>query len=185
MDSKQIKATRMVLAYPFVLVLFSFVLNFFLVEAGVFSISVPGEGPLLALSLAAILLCLNHSWLMTATELTRVKYRMYATPEEWQASGTSPEEISKTGHQELARAHNAHRNSTENAVFFGVLLIPFMLSGPTLSAASLWLPGFALARLGHTYSYLYGHDNLRGLFMSLGLLAMYGVASYPLLVFIL
>jgi hypothetical protein len=32
--------------------------------------------------------------------------------------------------------------------------------------------------LGYTYSYLAGKDGARGLFMSLSLLAMYGIASY-------
>lgn len=38
--------------------------------------------------------------------------------------------------------------------------------------------GFALARMGYTYSYLSGQDKMRGVFMSLSLLALYGMASY-------
>ena len=40
------------------------------------------------------------------------------------------------------------------------------------------------ARLGYTYSYLAGKDSARALFMSLSLLAMYGLASYLLLSFV-
>ena len=35
-----------------------------------------------------------------------------------------------------------------------------------------------MARLGYTYSFLAGKDDLRGLFMSLGLLSVFAMASY-------
>ena len=127
---------------------------------------------------AAVLLVINHTWLMTTTELTRVRFNLYATPEEWAASGTSREDAPEEGARELERRHNVHRNTTENAIYFILLAFVFFLVSPTTLATQVWIIGFAVARLGYTYSYLAGRDNARGLFMTLSLLAMYGIASY-------
>lgn len=181
MDAKQTKATRLVLGYPWAVLLLALLINGVALEPRPWVVSLPETNRLIALCVAVILLCVNHTWLMTATELTRVKYRMFATPEEWLASGASRADVPEVGFQALERVHNAHRNTTENTVFFVLLLIPFMLSGSSLLAVCLWVPGFALARLGYTFCYLNRHDSGRGLFMSLGLLAMYGVASYPIM----
>ena len=115
---------------------------------------------------------------MTATELTRVRFKMYSTPEEWAASGTSREGAPEEGVLELERHHNTHRNTTENTTYYILLALVFVFVSPTTVAAQVWLVGFAFARLGYTYSYLAGKDDARGLFMSLSLLAMYGMASY-------
>ena len=82
------------------------------------------------------------------------------------------------GLRELERRHNAHRNTTENVVYFIILALVFVIVSPPTIATQVWIIGFAVARLGYTYSYLAGRDNVRGLFMSLSLLAMYGMASY-------
>ncbi|MFA0790745.1 MAPEG family protein [Microbulbifer echini] len=115
---------------------------------------------------------------MTTTEITRVKFRMYATPEELHERDFSGKDISKSGIQELKRNHNAHRNLTENTCFFIALALPFILTTPSIAATFLWLMGFALCRFGHTISYLIGSTNFRSIFMTLSLLAMYGIASH-------
>ena len=115
---------------------------------------------------------------MTTTELTRVRFNMYSTPEEWAASGTSREDPPEEGLRELDRRHNTHRNTTENTVYFVLLSLVFALVSPPTAAVQAWIIGFAVARLGYTYSYLAGKDAARGLFMSLSLMAMYGMASY-------
>ena len=103
---------------------------------------------------------------------------MYSTLEEWLASGTNREDATKKGISELERHHSTHQNTTENVVYYVLLAFIFVFSSPPIIVATVWLVGFAVARLGYTYSYLYGKDNARGLFMSLSLLAMYGLASY-------
>jgi glucose-6-phosphate isomerase len=55
-----------------------------------------------------------QAWLMTATETTPVRYKLYATPEEWEASDDNKQDATQVARQELERAHNAHRNATEN-----------------------------------------------------------------------
>ena len=164
--------------YPLGVLLVGVVLNVFVFGVGPFAIALPSAECIRALVIAAVLLVINHTWIMTTTELTRVQFKMYSTPEEWAASGTRQQDAPEEGVDELQRRHNAHRNTTENTVYFILLALVFVLLTPTPVAAQAWLVGFALARLGYTYSYLAGKDDARGLFMSLSLLAMYGMASY-------
>lgn len=164
--------------YPVAVLLASLALNVFVFGVTPYAVALPSAWCLRALVVAAVLLVLNHTWLMTATELTRGRFKMHATPEEWAASGTSPDDGPRVGIRELERHHNAHRNATENTVYFGLLAALFAVASPSTAATQAWIIGFAVARLGYTYSYLRGRDDARGLFMTLTLLAMYGMASY-------
>lgn len=38
--------------------------------------------------------------------------------------------------------------------------------------------GFAVAQLGYTFGYLSGRDDMRSVFMSFSLMAMFGMAGY-------
>lgn len=185
LDERQRRARLLVIGYPCAIVMIATLLNLFVFGVTPYIPSLPSLAPAQSLIVAALLLTLNHSWLMTATELTRVRFRMYATPEEWAKSGTRMEDIPKTGFVELERAHNAHRNTTENAIYFGLLATAFIFADPEKWSAIVWIIGFALTRLGYTYSYLRGNDDLRSLFMTLSLLSMYGIASHLLISLIL
>ena len=165
-------------AYPLGLLLIGIVLNLFVFGVNPFAVALPSAECIRALIIAAVLLVINHTWIMTTTELTRVRFKMYSTPEEWAASGISRQDAPEKGLRELERRHNTHRNTTENTIYFILLALVFVFVSPTTVAAQAWIVGFAVARLGYTYSYLAGKDNARGLFMSLSLLAMYGIASY-------
>ena len=175
---RQKRTMSIVIIYQIVLILLSFALNLFVFEVHPFAATLPSKELFQALIIATVLLVLNHTWLMTATELTRARFKMHSTPEEWAASGTNREDASKEGISELERHHSTHQNTTENVVYFALLALIFAFSSPPTIVATVWLVGFAVARLGYTYSYLYGKDNPRGLFMSLSLLAMYGLTSY-------
>ncbi len=178
-DQKRRQRNMMIVkAYPFALLLISAGLNFFVFGINPLAPALPAVGSIHALVVAAVLLVINHTWLMTTTELTRARFKMFATPEEWAASGTRQQSAPGEGVRELERHHNAHRNTTENTVYFAFLALIFVMVSPTIYAAYAWIAGFTVARLGYTYSYLKGKDGLRGLFMSLSLLAMYGMASY-------
>ena len=165
-------------AYPLGLLLIGIVLNLFVFGVNPSAVALPSAECIRALVIAAVLLVINHTWIMTTTELTRVRFKMYSTPEEWAASGISRQDAPEKGLRELERRHNIHRNTTENTICFILLALVFVFVSPTTVAAQAWIIGFAIARLGYTYSYLAGKDNARGLFMSLSLLAMYGIASY-------
>ena len=165
-------------AYPLGLLLIGVVLNLFVFGVNPAVVALPSAGSIRVLVIAAVLLVINHTWLMTTTELTRVRFKTFSTPEEWAASGTSPQDAPEEGLRELERRHNAHRNTTENTIYFVLLAMVFVSVSPPIVAAQSWIVGFAVARLGYTYSYIAGKDNVRGLFMSLSLLGMYGMASY-------
>ncbi|MEM9631350.1 MAG: MAPEG family protein [Pseudomonadota bacterium] len=185
MDSSQTERSQrarfFILAYPFALIAICLLLNVLLFGVRPIVIALPSELIIVLLVIAAVLLLANHTWLMTTTELTRAKFGMYATPEEWQASGRKREDTATKGLEELERRHNAHRNSTENTVYFVFLALLFSITSPAESAAFAWIAGFGVARLGYSFSYLAGRDGLRGLFMSLSLLCLYGLASYAVL----
>jgi len=116
-------------------------LDFFDIPA--FSAAIPSFDNLTPFILAAVLLTINHSWIMTVTEITRIKYKMYATPEEWMANDRRREDVAPEGVTELERVHNTHRNTTENMIYlialsFGLLFLP------TALAIDAWLLGFAV-----------------------------------------
>ncbi|TQV82641.1 MAPEG family protein [Exilibacterium tricleocarpae] len=178
LDSHQKKTMKIVIAYPMGVAAVSILLNLLILEVSPFTVSLPNYFCLLALSISAIIFCINHTWLMTATELTRVRYKMRTTPEEWKNSEVHREDISDHARYELERVHNAHRNTSENTLYFSLLALPFIFTSPSNLAAVTWLILFSLARVGYTYSYLNGKDEFRSGFMTLGLLAMYGIASY-------
>ena len=165
-------------AYPFGLLLVGVALNLIVFDVNSAVAGLPSTDSIRSLVIAAVLLLVNHTWIMTSTELTRVRFRLYATPEEWAESGTRRQDASDEGIRELERRHNIHRNTTENTVYFILLAAIFVLVSPTTGAAQIWIVIFPVARLGYTYSYLTGKDGVRGLFMSFSLLSLYGMASY-------
>lgn len=177
LDQRQRRGMIMVIAYPFVVGAVASIINLVFFDIPAFSPSSPSFDNLTSFILAAVLLTINHSWIMTATEITRIKYNMYATPEEWAANDRKKEDAVPEGLTELERVHNTHRNTTENMVYFVALSLGLLFL-PKALGIDIWLLGFALARLGYTYSYLYGKDGARGLFMTLSLLSMYGMAGY-------
>jgi uncharacterized MAPEG superfamily protein len=177
-EKRRQRTIAIVKAYPLILLVIGIVVNLLVFGVDPFAVALPSTESVDALVVAAILLAINHTWLMTTTALTRARFRIHSTPEEWAASGTSPEDVSREGFRELERRHNAHRNSTENTIYFILLALILVFISPTAFAAQVWIVGFAVARLGYTYGYLAGKDGARYFFMSLSLLAMYGIASY-------
>jgi uncharacterized membrane protein YecN with MAPEG domain len=179
-NPRKIWIAMIILMYPIVLLLISLATNSFVFGVHAPILALPSPEIIPALIVAAALLLFNHTWLMTSTELTRLKYDMSATPEEWTERGTKAEDVSAEGVSELQRRHNAHRNLTENTVYFVLLAAVFCLTSPATLAAQVWMLGFSVARLGHTYGFLRGQSGVRGLFMSVSLISLYGMASYPI-----
>lgn len=167
-----------IVIYPVVLLLISVSLNYFLFEINSFVIAPPSAEFIRSLIVAGTLLVFNHTWIMTATELVRTKFKIHSTPEEWAKSGSSAVDVSEEGVSELERHHDTHLNTTENTIYFIFLALPFVFVSPPSVTVSVWVIGYAVARLGYTYGFLFGKDGVRGFFMTLGLLAMYGMASY-------
>ncbi|WP_365772434.1 MAPEG family protein [Roseibium sp.] len=122
-------------AYPFALLVISLGVNLFLFGVQPLEPSLPTREIFVALTVAAAGLLANHSWLMTSTELTRSRFELYATPEEWTAAGKSRSQADQKGLEELERRHNTHRNATENTVYFAFLGVVFALVSPPAFAA--------------------------------------------------
>lgn len=175
------RAAWMVTAYPFVLILIGVLLNVLVFGTEPIVPAAPSPGALVAVIIAGALLVGNHTWLMTSTELTRVRFDMAATPEEWDEKGTDRTAIPQSALDELTRRHNAHRNTTENVVYFVLLAMVLIMVSPPDLAVQIWTIGFGVTRLGYTYSYLNARTGMRGLFMSLSLLSLYGMAGYLIL----
>lgn len=175
------KFTLIILFYPVVLIAISLCLNVFWFGITTLHVALPSPTIISAVLISGFLLTLNHTWLMTATELTRLNHGIYASPEEWIEKAARKSDVSEHGWIELERHHNAHRNATENTVVFMFLMFTFSLISPASLAAQVWIIGFGVARLGYTYCALRGKSDLRGLFMSLSLAALYGLAGYMLL----
>lgn len=168
-----------ILIYPPVLILIALVINFF---SGVtpLQIALPSGDIVSAAVISLVLLVINHSWLMTTTEIARHESQLFASPEEQQGV-SSNHKIDISLEKEVKRRLNIHRNTTENIPYYlmGLMLILFV--SPPVSLATCWVVLFPIARLGYTYAYLKGSDSIRGIFMSLGLLSVYGFATYLLL----
>jgi uncharacterized membrane protein YecN with MAPEG domain len=179
------KFSFIIQAYPIVLILISLGLNVYVFGVQPVAVAQPSFVVVFALAVSALLLVFNHTWLMTATELTRLRYNMYASHEEWGENDARKEDVAASGWIELDRHHSAHRNATENTVTFVLVALVFAAISPSVLAAEVWFVGFAVARLGYTYSALRGKSGLRGIFMSLSLLALYGLAGQLLMSFLL
>ncbi|MBM1557612.1 MAPEG family protein [Sulfitobacter mediterraneus] len=179
------KFRAIIIAYPVALIAIALAINLLLFGVDAAVVSLPSKPVIAALAMGAVLLVINHTVLMTTTELTRMKYDLKATPEEWAASDHNRADITAEAETELERQHNAHRNATENTVYFAMLAITLGLITPVQIAAQVWIIGFALGRLGHGFAYLTGRDGLRGICMSVSLIALYGMGSYLALALIL
>lgn len=175
---RRIKIARIVTAYPFALILLAVVANLLVFGMRPVVVALPSIEVMGTLIVASTLIVINHSWLMTTTELTRVHHGMAASPEEWAKIGRRPEDVTPAARIALERRHNAHRNTTENAVYFALFAPVFALVSPPALAAQVWIVGFAVARLGYTYAYLAERTGMRGIFMSASLLSLYGMTSY-------
>ncbi|WP_417445546.1 MAPEG family protein [Kangiella sp.] len=163
--------------YPFAVLVLAIALNF-MFGIDPIQISNPSRELLGLISFSAIILVINHSWIMTVTELTRNRYKIFASPEEWTSSGYKKLDVTEKGSFEIDRCLNTHRNTTENIVYYILFLFVFSFVSPSQIAAWVWVLVFPISRLGYTYSYFTGSDNARGIFMSLSLLSVYGIASY-------
>ena len=72
-----------VMAYPLGVLLIGAVMKMFVFGVNPVAVALPSDECTLALVISAVLLVVNHTWIMTSTELTRARFKMYSTPEEW------------------------------------------------------------------------------------------------------
>ena len=103
----QSRTVVFVKVYPLGLLLLAVLANAFGFGVDPLIVALPSVGVTATLVLAAVLLLINHSWLMTSTALVRVHNHLHSTPEEWAASGIKKEDAPEEGWSELERHHNA------------------------------------------------------------------------------
>ena len=119
------KLPMIVIFYPVVLAVVAMAINLLSFSNISLELSLPSVSLTKIYVITAALMLINHLWVMTTTEIVRTRYRIWATPEEWDKAGDDPGAIDHIGRRELQRQHNAHRNSTENSVIFLFIAIPF------------------------------------------------------------
>lgn len=178
--SDQKKFYAAIVGYPIVVALIALALSLYVLPTLVSGTSWPENTVLIAIALATGLLIVNHSWIITATELARLKHGIYVVPEEIPSEKQATYAPSSEGQADVARCHNIHRNTTENVVYIFPLAIAIWLAAPQLTESAIWIVTFAVARLGYTYSYLRANTALRSVCMTASLLAMFGL-SFQLL----
>ncbi|WP_162651320.1 MAPEG family protein [Lentilitoribacter sp. Alg239-R112] len=172
------KARKMVIGYPFALIFIGMVVNWLAFGFDPISVAMPDKLSIIGIIIAAVLLLANHTWLMTSTELTRIDHGLLTTPEEWAEKNREKADAAQAGWDALERRHNAHRNTTENTVYFAILAGLTLLVSPPAYLVLVWSVCFGVSRLAYTYSYFAANTDLRGIFMSLTLLPLYAMAGY-------
>ncbi len=172
---------KIVIAYPFILAIIAVFINSVFLDVGPIKVELPTISSLAAASIAAAILVINHSWIMTKTELTRIDYGIATATEDVSETRVLVDQAGRDAKIALGRAHRTHQNATENTVYFSLLAPLLLLSSPSELPIWLWFLGFSLGRLGHSVGYLTAHTALRGFAMSVSLVSLYGMASYLLI----
>lgn len=175
----QTKFYLAIVGYPIVVAGVALLINRYALPAAVQNALWPEQMLLLAFAFSTGLLWLNHCWIMTATELARLKHGIYVVPEEVPPAEQATYAPSPDGMADVGRCQNIHRNTTENSVYFfplaiGLLLVP-VLDKTEVGGAAFWFGAYALARLGYTFAYLRAKTGLRSLCMTVTLLANFGL----------
>jgi len=135
-EAARINSYWIIKVYPFGMLVFAIVLNFIF---GIDSIQIsnPSRELLGVISFAAIILVINHSWIMTVTELTRNRYKIFASPEERILSGYDKLDVTRKGSFEIERCLNTHRNTTENIVYYILFLFCFLCITQPISSVGM------------------------------------------------
>eukprot|EP01083_Nonionella_stella_P109081 317694_1 len=180
-DSKS--NTRIIVTiYPFVILVIGVMVVHVLsiifgIDINAFEVQLPSEAMLRDVVISAVLLTINHSWIMTSTELTRLKYGLCATSEECEKQGKDPDHASKEGLREVKRRHNIHRNTTELKYdLLRVIGHCFCVCITLKNCISCLDFIVSNCPTGYTTAYILKNTDVRGFCMTLSLLSMYGMA---------
>jgi uncharacterized MAPEG superfamily protein len=88
------------------------------------------------------------------TSFYRLRYRVYATPEDYALQGISVPASPPVGQEQIERARRAHQNDLENILPYFAVGFFFALTEPSLPVARFLYVTFFLARVLHTVFYL-------------------------------
>src|ERR1043165_8262854 len=90
-----------------------------------------------------LLLVLKMAAVGTYTSILRLGRNVYATPEDYALQGLARK---TTVDEDIERVRRAHRNDLENILPFFVIGFLFVLTGPSYTAAAVYLIGYLVAR---------------------------------------
>jgi uncharacterized MAPEG superfamily protein len=85
------------------------------------------------------------------TSALRIRRRVYATPEDYVLQQLTPAGVAD---EDVERVRRAHRNDLENVLPFIAASFVYVLTGPGLGAARIYLLGFLVARTLHSIFYV-------------------------------
>ena len=112
-----------------------------------------------------ILLALKMVAVGSYTSVLRLRRRVYATPEDYRLQGMKPTDARD---EDIERVRRAHQNDLENILPFFVLGFLFLMTRPSLTAASIYLVGYLIARTLHSIFYIRGLQPHRTIAFTLG-----------------
>jgi len=112
-----------------------------------------------------ILLGLKMAAVGSYTSVLRIRRKVYATPEDYRLQGLAPR---ASLDEEVERVRRAHQNDVENIPLFFVLGLLFLITGPSLRNAAIYLVGFLVARTLHSVFYIRGLQPHRTIAFGLG-----------------
>jgi prostaglandin-E synthase 1 len=127
-------------------------------------------------ALCTVVLCLNMLGLWGWSGSVRGKTKTTPNPED-ATTVAKGAKVADVEPPEVARVLRAQRNADVNIVPFLVLGLLYVINGASARAAWILFGGFTLARLGHTFAYLYGKQPWRTIFFVIG-----GVMTLALMV---
>jgi uncharacterized MAPEG superfamily protein len=119
-------------------------------------------------------------WLMTMgnyTALTRLRRKVYATPEDYAFKRVAP---SGSPDDAVERSRRLHQNHLENVAPFLVLSLLYTLTRPAHDTLAWLLWGFLGARVLYTVFYLRAMQPYRTIAFAIGALIMFATAMLTL-----
>ena len=112
------------------------------------------------------------------TSITRMRRKVYATPEDYQARGVTPRDGAD---EAVERARRMHQNHLENVPAFVVLSMLFAATDPNPTTLSWLLWTFLIARVLYSLAYIRAWQPYRTIAFSVGALSMFAMIVLTLL----
>lgn len=119
-------------------------------------------------ALSYLVLVLKMMAVGWATSFYRVRYRVFAAPEDYALQGSAPTSGSESQREQIERTRRAHQNDLENILPFFAVGLFYALTQPQPSVAAALYATFLMARVLHSVFYLAGLQPWRSLAFLLG-----------------
>jgi uncharacterized MAPEG superfamily protein len=112
-----------------------------------------------------LLLALKMAAVGSYTSVLRIRRKVYATPEDYALQGLA---VRTTRDEDIERVRRAHQNDLENILPFFVVGFLYLLTGPSYTAAAIYLIGYLVARTLHSVFYIASLQPYRTIAFTLG-----------------